>query len=158
MKYIEEFRNADFAKALAREIAAHVAPDRHYQFMEFCGGHTHAIHRYGIPSLLPKNVELIHGPGCPVCILPMAITDKAMALASLPHVILCSYADMLRVPGSGQKNLLHAKATGADVRMIYSASDALKIAKENPQKEIIFFAIGFETTTPPHCRNYPAGA
>ncbi|MCW8397981.1 hydrogenase formation protein HypD [Legionella sp. PATHC038] len=149
MKYIEEFRNADFAKALAREIAAHVAPDRHYQFMEFCGGHTHAIHRYGIPSLLPKNVELIHGPGCPVCILPMAITDKAMALASLPHVILCSYADMLRVPGSGQKNLLHAKATGADVRMIYSASDALKIAKENPQKEIIFFAIGFETTTPP---------
>lgn len=149
MKYIEDFRNADYAKALARKIAAQVIPNRYYQFMEFCGGHTHAIHRYGIPSLLPKNVEMIHGPGCPVCILPISITDKALALASLPNVILCSYADMLRVPGSGQKNLLHAKATGADVRMIYSASDALKIAQENPQKEVVFFAIGFETTTPP---------
>ncbi|MCW8442950.1 hydrogenase formation protein HypD [Fluoribacter gormanii] len=149
MKYIEEFRNGNFAKALAKAIETQVDPDRHYQFMEFCGGHTHAIHRYGIPSLLPNNVEMIHGPGCPVCVLPMATTDKAMALAALPNVILCSYADMVRVPGTGQKNLLHAKAKGADVRMIYSASDALRIAQENPHKEIIFFAIGFETTTPP---------
>lgn len=149
MKYIEEFRNAAFAKGLADHITAQADPNRYYQFMEFCGGHTHAIHRYGIPSLLPSNVEMIHGPGCPVCVLPMARTDKAIALASLPQVILCSYADMLRVPGSGQKSLLHAKASGADVRMIYSADDALRIAQENPQKEVVFFAIGFETTTPP---------
>lgn len=149
MKYIEEFRNGDFAKALAKEIHAQVNPNRLYQFMEFCGGHTHAIHRYGIPSLLPNNVEMIHGPGCPVCVLPMAITDKAIALASMSDIIFCSYGDMLRVPGTGQKNLLHAKASGADVRMIYSPSDALKIAEENPQKNIVFFAIGFETTTPP---------
>lgn len=149
MKYIEEFRNGALAKILAQEIAAIVDPNRNYQFMEFCGGHTHAIHRYGIPSLLPGNVEMIHGPGCPVCVLPMARTDKAITLASFPNVILCSYADMLRVPGTGQKSLLHAKAAGADVRMIYSADDALKIAQENPQKEVVFFAIGFETTTPP---------
>ncbi|QEY52281.1 hydrogenase formation protein HypD [Legionella longbeachae] len=149
MKYIEDFRNGDLAKVLAQQIHSHVNPNRLYQFMEFCGGHTHAIHRYGIPSLLPSNVEMIHGPGCPVCVLPMAITDKAIALATMPNIILCSYADMLRVPGTGQKNLLHVKASGADVRMIYAASDALKIAQENPQKEVVFFAIGFETTTPP---------
>lgn len=149
MKYIEEFRNGSLAKGLAKEIAAQVKPNQHYQFMEFCGGHTHAIHRYGIPSLLPNHVEMIHGPGCPVCVLPMSITDKAIALASLPHVIFTTYADMMRVPGTGQKNLLQAKASGADVRMVYSANDALKIAQENPQKEVIFFAIGFETTTPP---------
>lgn len=149
MKYIEEFRNGAFAKVLAQEIAAQVNQNQHYQFMEFCGGHTHAIHRYGIPSLLPDNVEMIHGPGCPVCVLPMARTEKAITLASFPNVILCSYADMLRVPGTGHKSLLHAKASGADVRMIYSADDALKIAQENPQKEVVFFAIGFETTTPP---------
>ncbi|KTD13692.1 hydrogenase expression/formation protein HypD [Legionella gratiana] len=149
MKYIEEFRNGDFAKVLSKEIAAQVNPNQSYQFMEFCGGHTHAIHRYGIPSLLPNNIEMIHGPGCPVCVLPMTITDKAIALSTLPNVILSTYADMMRVPGTGQKNLLHAKALGADIRMIYSANDALKIAQENPQKEVIFFAIGFETTTPP---------
>ena len=149
MKYIEEFRNGAYAKVLAQEIAAKVDEKRHYQFMEFCGGHTHAIHRYGIPGLLPANVEMIHGPGCPVCVLPMAITDKAIALASMPDVILTSYADMLRVPGSNQKNLLQAKALGADVRMVYSAYDALLIAQENPAKQVVFFAIGFETTTPP---------
>lgn len=148
MKYIEEFRDAAYANALAQQIAEQVDPQRTYQFMEFCGGHTHAIHRYGIPSLLPKQVELIHGPGCPVCVLPMARTDKAMALAALPNLILCSYADMLRVPGSKQKTLLQSKAAGADVRMIYSADEALKIARDNPQKEVVFFAIGFETTTP----------
>ncbi|MCE0723215.1 MULTISPECIES: hydrogenase formation protein HypD [Legionella] len=149
MKYIEDFRNGNFAKVLSKEIAAQVNPNQFYQFMEFCGGHTHAIHRYGIPSLLPNNIEMIHGPGCPVCVLPMTITDKAIALSSLPNVILSTYADMMRVPGTGQKTLLHAKALGADIRMIYSANDALKIAQENPQKEVIFFAIGFETTTPP---------
>ncbi|KTD46223.1 hydrogenase formation protein HypD [Legionella quateirensis] len=149
MKYIEEFRNADYAKALAHEIAVLADTERQYHLMEFCGGHTHAIHRYGIPDLLPDNVELIHGPGCPVCVLPMARTDKAISLAMMPNVILCSYADMLRVPGSGQQSLLTAKASGADVRMIYSADDALRIALENPLKEVVFFAIGFETTTPP---------
>lgn len=149
MKYIEEFRNADYAKALAHEIKALAEPNRQYQLMEFCGGHTHAIHRYGIPDLLPDNVELIHGPGCPVCVLPMARTDKAISLARMPNVILCTYADMLRVPGSGRQSLLTAKASGADVRMIYSVDDALRIAQENPLKEVVFFAIGFETTTPP---------
>ena len=149
MNYIEDFRDARFAKALSLHIAEQVDPQRHYQFMEFCGGHTHAIHRYGIPGLLPENVEMIHGPGCPVCVLPITTTDKAIALASMPRVILCSYADMLRVPGSGQKSLLHAKAAGADVRMIYSVDDALRIAQDNPDKEVVFFAIGFETTTPP---------
>lgn len=103
MKYIEEFRNGTYAQALVKEIEAMVNPKRHYQFMEFCGGHTHAIHRYGIPSLLPDNVEMIHGPGCPVCVLPMSVSDKAIALSANPNVILCSYADMMRVPGTGVK-------------------------------------------------------
>ncbi len=149
MKYIEEFRNADFAKMLARAIATKADPSRHYRLMEFCGGHTHTIHRYGLPSLLPNNVEMIHGPGCPVCVLPIARIDKAIALASLPNVVLCSYGDMLRVPGTGQRSLLQAKASGADVRMIYSVDDALHIAQLNPHNEVVFFAIGFETTTPP---------
>jgi hydrogenase expression/formation protein HypD len=149
MKYIEEFRNSDYASALAREIAAHAYPQKHYRLMEFCGGHTHTIHRYGLPSLLPHNVEMIHGPGCPVCVLPIARVDKAIALAALPEVILCSYGDMLRVPGSERRSLLKAKAEGADVRMVYSIDDALNIAQANPHKQIVFFAIGFETTTPP---------
>ena len=149
MKYIEEFRNADFAKTLAQAIAHQARPERHYRLMEFCGGHTHTIHRYGLPSLLPDNVEMIHGPGCPVCVLPIGRIDKAIALASLPDVILCSYGDMLRVPGSSQQSLLQAKARGADVRMVYSVDDALNLAKANPHKEVVFFAIGFETTTPP---------
>lgn len=149
MKYIEDFRNAQLAQALINEISKCANPHRHYQFMEFCGGHTHTIHRYGIPSLLPKNVEMIHGPGCPVCVLPIKRIDNAIALATLPHVILCSYGDMLRVPGSSQKSLLKAKAEGADVRMVYSVDDALEIAKQNPTRQVVFFAIGFETTTPP---------
>src|SRR3990167_4539704 len=149
MKYIEEFRNADYAKTLAKAIAQQAHPGKHYRLMEFCGGHTHTIHRYGLPSLLPGNVEMIHGPGCPVCVLPIARIDKAIALATMPDVILCSYGDMLRVPGSNQQSLLQAKARGADVRMVYSIDDALQLAKQHPQKEIIFFAIGFETTTPP---------
>lgn len=149
MKYIDEFRDGAVAQVLASAIARETDARRSYKFMEFCGGHTHAIYRYGIPSLLPQNVEMIHGPGCPVCILPMARIDQAIVLSQMPKVIFCSYGDMLRVPGSDRKNLLNAKAEGADVRMIYSVDDALRVAQENPQKEIIFFAIGFETTTPP---------
>lgn len=149
MKYIEEFRQGNLANALALQIKSEAAPERHYQFMEFCGGHTHTIHRYGLPSLLPKNVEMIHGPGCPVCVLPIGRIDKAIYLAEQPNVILCSYGDMIRVPGSQRVSLLKAKARGADVRMIYSVADALQIAQQNPNKKVIFFAIGFETTTPP---------
>lgn len=149
MKYISEFRDGKIAQQIAAKIQRIADPNRPYAIMEFCGGHTHAIHRYGIPSLLPKNIELIHGPGCPVCILPITRIDYAIALAHLPQVILCSYGDMLRVPGSDQYSLLKAKAKGADVRMVYSIDDALRIARENTTKEVIFFAVGFETTTPP---------
>lgn len=149
MRYITDFRDQKFAVAIANNITREAKPDYHYKFMEFCGGHTHAIHRYGIPSLLPKNIEMIHGPGCPVCVLPIARVDQAIALAEMPNIILCSYGDMLRVPGDQQNSLLKIKAKGADVRMIYSAQDALTIAKQNPTKEVVFFAIGFETTTPP---------
>lgn len=149
MKYIEEFRDKSLANALIKKINQTVIPSRNYSFMEFCGGHTHTLYRYGIPSLLPQNVELIHGPGCPVCVLPMDRIDKAIALAIDEKVILCSYADMLRVPGTQQMSLLKAKASGADVRMVYSIDDALKISQENPKQQVVFFAVGFETTTPP---------
>jgi len=117
--------------------------------MEFCGGHTHAIFRYGLPDLLPGNVKMIHGPGCPVCVLPIERIDQAIELANHPDVILCSYGDMMRVPGSRKTSLLKAKASGADVRMVYSVADALALARQTPDKHIVFFAIGFETTTPP---------
>ena len=117
--------------------------------MEFCGGHTHAIFRYGVQELMPENVQFVHGPGCPVCVLPIARIDNAIALAEDHGAILCSYGDMLRVPASGRRSLLKARATGADIRMVYSTQDALTIARENPQREVVFFAIGFETTTPP---------
>jgi hydrogenase expression/formation protein HypD len=149
MKYISEFRDGQLANRIANKIQQSVKADSQYHIMEFCGGHTHAIHRYGIPSLLPSQIDLIHGPGCPVCVLPIARIDYAVALSQLPNVIFCSYADMLRVPGSNQYSLLKAKAEGADVRMVYSVDDALQIAREAPNKEVIFFAIGFETTTPP---------
>lgn len=152
MKFIEEFRDPKLAKALLAQIAKAVKPDRQYRLMEFCGGHTHAMHRYGIQDLLPSNVKMIHGPGCPVCVLPIARVDQAIWLAAQPGVILCSYADMLRVPGTQQDSLIKAKARGADVRMIYSVEDALQLARSNPGKTIIFFAIGFETTTPPTAR------
>jgi hydrogenase expression/formation protein HypD len=117
--------------------------------MEFCGGHTHAISRYGVSDLLPENVRMVHGPGCPVCVLPIGRVDMAIRLALDHEVILCSYGDCLRVPASDNLSLLRAKSRGGDVRMIYSAADALKIARENPAKQVVFFAIGFETTTPP---------
>ena len=150
MKYIDEFRDGERALALGSAIASAVQPDRQYRLMEFCGGHTHAVFRYGIPDLLPANVELIHGPGCPVCILPIGRLDMAIRLAcEHPEVILTSYGDMLRVPGSGGQSLLKAKASGADIRMVYSVSDALELARSHPDRHVVFFGIGFETTTPP---------
>lgn len=149
MKYIDEFRDAKVAQVLATKIRHAVQPDRTYHFMEFCGGHTHAIFRYGIPDLLPPNVKMIHGPGCPVCVLPMVRIDQAIELATRYGVTLCSYGDMLRVPGSRKASLLKARAQGADVRMVYSVTDALAIARQEREKNVVFFAIGFETTTPP---------
>ena len=148
MKYIEEFRDAALARTLAQAIGQAVEPGRTYRLMEFCGGHTHAIYRYGLPGLLPKAIKMLHGPGCPVCVLPIARVDQAIELAGRPGVILCSYGDMLRVPGSDRRTLLQAKAEGADVRMLYSIDDAVTLARQLPQRAIIFFAIGFETTTP----------
>ncbi len=148
MKYIDEFRDRRLARTLSEAIAAEAEPDRRYTFMEFCGGHTHAVSRYGIEDLLPDTIRLVHGPGCPVCVLPIGRIDNAIELARQPDVVLCSYGDMLRVPGSNRMNLLKARAEGGDVRMIYSALDALDIARENPNRTVVFFAIGFETTTP----------
>ena len=149
MKYIDEFRDGEVARTLAQKIAAEVDPERVYSFMEFCGGHTHAISRYGLSDLLPSNVRMVHGPGCPVCVLPIGRVDMAIELALQHGVILCTYGDTLRVPASGGLSLLKAKARGGDIRMVYSTLDALQIARDNPQREIAFFAIGFETTTPP---------
>ncbi|BCB28555.1 hydrogenase expression/formation protein hypD2 [Sulfurimicrobium lacus] len=149
MKYIDEFRDGDLARKLAADIRREARPEREYGLMEFCGGHTHAIFRYGIQGLLPDCVHMIHGPGCPVCVLPIGRVDNAIELARMPGVTLCCYGDMLRVPGSGRVSLLKAKADGADIRMVYSSADALKIAQENPERQVVFFAIGFETTTPP---------
>ncbi len=149
MKYIDEFRDGKLARRIAAAIAAEARPDRRYALMEFCGGHTHAISRYGIEDLLPPAVRMIHGPGCPVCVLPIGRVDNAIAIARQPGVILCTYGDLLRVPGSKRVSLLKAKAAGADVRMVYSAADSLRIAQDNPDRQVVFFAIGFETTTPP---------
>ncbi len=149
MKYVEEYRDGKLAKKIAAAIRAEARPDRDYRFMEFCGGHTHAIARYGLEDLLPKNVRMIHGPGCPVCVLPVGRMDDAMRLARLPDVTLCTYADLMRVPSSDGMSLLKAKAAGADIRMVYSTLDALRVARENRERKVVFFAIGFETTTPP---------
>ncbi len=149
MRYVDEFRNGDLAKRLAATIAREAEAGRNYHVMEFCGGHTHAIFRYGLHDLMPENVRFVHGPGCPVCVLPIGRIDNAIELAERHGAIVCSYGDMMRVPGSERKSLLKAKAAGADVRMVYSIRDALKIARETPDREVVFFAIGFETTTPP---------
>jgi len=149
LKYIDEFRDGTLARKLAADIAREADPARRYSFMEFCGGHTHAISRYGVEDLLPQNVRMIHGPGCPVCVLPVGRIQAAIWLARQPGVVLCTYGDMLRVPAEKGLSLLKAKAEGADVRMVYSSADALKIAQSHPDKEVVFFAIGFETTTPP---------
>lgn len=149
MKYVDEFRDRQLAEKLAAAIRAEADPDRIYNFMEFCGGHTHAIFRYGVQDLVPDNVNFVHGPGCPVCILPIQRLDDAIELAERPEVILCSYGDMLRVPASKRRSLMKAKADGADVRMVYSTLDALDIARANPDRQVVFLGIGFETTTPP---------
>lgn len=149
MKYLDEFRDPALSRRLAAAIAAEVDPARDYRFMEFCGGHTHAIFRYGIPHLMPPNLRFVHGPGCPVCVLPIARIDQAIALATQHGVTLCTYGDLMRVPASDRQSLLKTKAAGADIRMIYSTQDALRIARDNPTRQVVFFAIGFETTTPP---------
>ncbi len=152
MKYVDEFRDPDKAKLLIAEISAitnklDVTPQRPLQLMEFCGGHTHTIFRYGIEQMLPDSIELVHGPGCPVCVLPMGRVDDCVSLAERPNVIFTTFGDAMRVPGS-KKSLLQAKADGADIRMVYSPLDSLELARNNPDKEVIFFALGFETTMP----------
>ncbi|KAA3644620.1 MAG: hydrogenase formation protein HypD [Chloroflexi bacterium] len=145
MKYVSEYRDAKLVRALAEEVRDVVTQP--WVIMEICGGQTHAIKRYGIDDLLPDEIELVHGPGCPVCVTPLAQIDKALAIASHPDVIFTSYGDMLRVPGSHQ-DLFSVRAAGGDVRVVYSPLDAVKIAQENPDKQVVFFAIGFETTAP----------
>jgi hydrogenase expression/formation protein HypD len=149
LKYIDEYRDSRLARSLVATIARTVDRSASYYFMEFCGGHTHAISRYGIEDLLPDSVHLIHGPGCPVCVLPMGRIDAAIRLAARPEVTLCTYGDLMRVPGSKGTSLMSARADGADIRMVYSTRDAVRIAKAEPMREVVFFAIGFETTTPP---------
>lgn len=145
MKYMDEYRDAALVHKLAARIAQTVT--RPHTLMEICGGQTHAIMRFGIDALLPSEVELVHGPGCPVCVTPVELIDKALAIAAIPGVIFCSFGDMLRVPGS-QGDLLQLKAQGADVRMVYSPLDAVRVAQHNPGREVVFFAVGFETTAP----------
>jgi len=145
VKYIDEYRNKDLIRKLVNRIYRY--SEREYTFMEVCGGHTMAIHRFGIPSLLPQNISLKSGPGCPVCVTGKSYIDKAIAYSQMEDVIVCSYGDLLRVPGS-TSSLYKEKATGADVRMVYSLMDALKIARQHPNQKVVFLAIGFETTAP----------
>ena len=145
MKYLDEFNDPDLARALLDEIAATVTQP--WSLMEVCGGQTHTIIRNGIDQLLPEQVTLIHGPGCPVCVTPLELIDKALAIAALPDVIFCSFGDMLRVPGS-DKDLFRVKSEGGDIRIVYSPLDAVRIAQDNPDKQVVFFGIGFETTAP----------
>ena len=149
MKYIDEYRDGSLAQTICAAIAREASADRSYRLMEFCGGHTHAISRYGLEDLLPPSVQMIHGPGCPVCVLPMSRIDLGIACARDPRITLCVYGDLMRVPGSNGSSFMKAKAEGADVRMVYSTLDALRIAEKEPNREVVFFAIGFETTTPP---------
>ena len=146
MKFVDEFRDPAAARALVKSITELARGDE-FKFMEVCGGHTHTIYRHGIEHLLPESVELVHGPGCPVCVIPMGRVDDAMWLAEQPGVIFTTFGDMMRVPGS-KGNLIEAKARGADVRFVYSPLDALKVALDNPDRQVVFFAVGFETTAP----------
>jgi hydrogenase expression/formation protein HypD len=145
MKYVTEYRDAKLVNGVIAEIRRTVT--RPWVLMEICGGQTHAIMRHGIDQLLPPEIELVHGPGCPVCVTPLELIDKALAIAARPEVIFCSYGDMLRVPGS-QHDLFSIKAQGGDVRVVYSPLDAVRLAQANPEKQVVFFAIGFETTAP----------
>jgi hydrogenase expression/formation protein HypD len=147
MKFVDEFRDPAVIRRTMDEIRRIADPDRHYRFMEVCGGHTHAIYRFGLKDLLPPNIELIHGPGCPVCVLPMGRIDDGLALADAPDFIFSAFGDMMRVPGTHGSPFAH-KAAGKDVRIVYSPADALKLARMNPDRHVMFFAIGFETTAP----------
>jgi hydrogenase expression/formation protein HypD len=145
VKYLDEFSNPELAKKLLDQI--HQATTRPWAMMEVCGGQTHSIIRHGIDQLLPDQIEMIHGPGCPVCVTPLETIDRALAIASRPDVIFCSFGDMLRVPGSTE-DLFRIKSAGGDIRVVYSPLDALNLARENPEREVVFFGIGFETTAP----------
>jgi hydrogenase expression/formation protein HypD len=147
MRFVDEFREPELITRTADGIRRLADPKRHYRFMEVCGGHTHSIYRFGLKDLLPPNIELVHGPGCPVCVLPMGRIDDGLSLAEQPDVIFAAFGDMMRVPGT-RGSPLEYKARGMDVRIIYSPSDALKLARNNPDKHVMFFAIGFETTAP----------
>ena len=147
MKYVDEFRDPHLITKAADEIRRLAEPGRHYRLMEVCGGHTHAIYRFGLKDLLPANIELVHGPGCPVCVLPMGRIDDGLAMAEDPRVILTAFGDMMRVPGT-KGSLLEYKARGCDVRIVYSPLDALRLAQNNRDRHVVFFAIGFETTAP----------
>ena len=152
MRYVEEFRDPTAAKALLAEIEKvtkqiGATKEKPVHIMEICGGHTHAIFRYGLDRLTPEGIEFIHGPGCPVCVLPMSRVDECVQIAEKPNVIFTTFGDAMRVPGT-KKSLLQAKADGADIRMVYSPLDALELARRNPDKEVVFFGLGFETTTP----------
>jgi hydrogenase expression/formation protein HypD len=145
MKYLDEFSDPDLARKLLDQI--HAATDKRWSIMEVCGGQTHSIIRHGIDQLLPDEIEMIHGPGCPVCVTPLEIIDKALEIAARPNVIFCSFGDMLRVPGSS-KDLFRVKSEGGDIRVVYSPLDALNIARDNTDRQVVFFGIGFETTAP----------
>jgi len=147
MKYLDEFNDPELAKRLLDDI--HATVKQPWAIMEVCGGQTHSIIRHGIDQLIPDQVEMIHGPGCPVCVTPLELIDKALEIAARPEVIFCSFGDMLRVPGSG-RDLFRVKSEGGDIRVVYSPLDALKLARENPDREVVFFGIGFETTAPPN--------
>ena len=145
MKYLTEFRNGEIAQRMAREIAA--VTTRPWKIMEVCGGQTHSIIKNGIDQMLPAGIEMIHGPGCPVCVTPLELIDKALAIAAQPGVIFCSFGDMLRVPGT-EGDLFQVKGAGGDVRVVYSPLDAVELAVKNPDKQVVFFGVGFETTAP----------
>jgi hydrogenase expression/formation protein HypD len=147
MRFVDEFRDADKAHALAARITALCEPGRQYKLMEVCGGHTHTIYKHGLEDYLPESITLVHGPGCPVCVIPMGRVDDAIHLASQPDVIMTSFGDMMRVPGSNGA-FFDANARGTNIKMVYSPLDSLKIAKANPGKRVVFMAIGFETTAP----------
>ena len=147
MRFVDEFRDAEKARVLSARIAELCEPGRQYKFMEVCGGHTHTIYKHGLEDYLPETVSLVHGPGCPVCVIPMGRLDDAIAIAEEPEVIMTSFGDMMRVPG-GRGSFFDSNAAGADIRMVYSPLDSLKIARQNPDKRVVFMAIGFETTAP----------
>ncbi|SDX98775.1 Hydrogenase maturation protein HypD [Amycolatopsis xylanica] len=147
MRYVDEFRDADKARALSAKITSLCEPGRQYKFMEVCGGHTHTIYKHGLEDYLPETITLVHGPGCPVCVIPMGRVDDAIHIARRPGVLMTSFGDMMRVPGSGG-NFFDSNAEGTNIRMVYSPLDSLKIARQNPDLSVVFMAIGFETTTP----------